>query len=208
MTEHHFPQTLPDGAFVPVGDEALPDIPFDPVPRLRQRRNGWSEERQRGFIVALSRCGSVAAAARHVGMTPRSAWRLCDAAGAASFVAAWDRAIDIGLAQLRSTSLRRALDGDYVPVYRRGKLVRVEHRHADRLAIALLCGRRTADDLRVTALSRREHRIDLAGLDAARAAHKARLAEAEAAFRAEVDRLLDDMRERVRRRHEPRVTLL
>ena len=29
-----------------------PEIPFAPVPRLRRRRNGWSEERQRAFIFA------------------------------------------------------------------------------------------------------------------------------------------------------------
>jgi len=36
MTEHHFPKTLPDGALDRAAGEALPDIPFDPVPRLRQ----------------------------------------------------------------------------------------------------------------------------------------------------------------------------
>lgn len=35
-------------------------IPFAPVPRPRARRRGWSEGRQRAFIFALSRCGSVA----------------------------------------------------------------------------------------------------------------------------------------------------
>lgn len=207
MIQHDFPDTLPEGA-LDRGADALPDIPFDAVPRLRQRRNGWSEERQRGFIIALVRCGSVAAAARSVGMTPRSAYRLCDAEGADTFVAAWDQALSIGIDRLRCHSLERSIDGDYVPIYRRGRLVRVEHRHADRLAIALLSGRRTSDEMRVTALSRREHRIDLRGLDAARAEHATKLAEAEAALRIEVDRLLGEMRERVRRRHEPRITRL
>ena len=190
VTDHHFPKTLPDGALDRAGD-ALPDIPFDPVPRLRQRRNGWSEERQRAFIAALTRCGSVAAAARAVGMTARSAYRLCDAAGADSFVAAWDQAIDIGISHLRADSLHRALEGGFVPVYRRGKLVRVEHRRNDKLAIALLGGQRASSDaLRRSALSRREHRLDLFALDQARAEHKRQLAAADAAFRAEVDRLI------------------
>ena len=51
-------------------------IAFTPVPRQRKRRAGWSPERQRLFLFALSRCGSVARAARSVGMTPRSAYRL------------------------------------------------------------------------------------------------------------------------------------
>jgi hypothetical protein len=72
-------------------------IAFDPVPRQRARRRGWSEARQRGFIFALSRCASVRAAARAVGMSPRSAYALVEAPGADSFAAAWDRAIDEGL---------------------------------------------------------------------------------------------------------------
>ena len=143
-------------------------------------------------MAALTRCGSVAAAARAVGMTPRSAYRLCDAEGADTFVRAWDQALDIGLTQLRCNSLLRAMEGDFVPVYRRGKLVRVEHRRVDRLAIAVLAGRDHAtDDMRRTALARREHRLDLRALDAARAERAEKLAEAEAAFRAEVDRLLE-----------------
>ncbi len=191
MTEHIFPKILPEGALNRAGDADLPVIPFDPVPRQRVRRGGWSEERQRAFIAALTRCGSVAAAAREVGIAPRSAYRLCDAPGADSFVAAWDQALAIGIDQLRTDSLRRALDGGFVPVYRRGKLVRVEHRRNDRLAIAILGGQRaSSDDLRRSALSRREHRLDLFALDAARAEHKRQIEEAEAAFRAEVDRLI------------------
>ncbi|MBA3527665.1 MAG: hypothetical protein H0T82_12230, partial [Sphingomonas sp.] len=50
-------------------------IDFDPVPRLRKRRNGWTPETQAAFIEALSLCGCVARSARAVGMTPRSAYR-------------------------------------------------------------------------------------------------------------------------------------
>ena len=90
-----------------------------------------------------------------------------------------------------ATSLRRALEGGFVPVYRRGKLVRVEHRRNDRLALGLLGRQRaSADHLRRSALSRREHRLDLFALDAARAEHKRAIAEAEDALRAEIDRLI------------------
>ncbi len=207
MTSHQFPNILPEGALDRVGDAVLPVIPFDPVPRQRARRNGWSEERQRAFIATLATCGSVAAAARSVGLTARSAYRLCDAPGADSFVAAWDQAIDIGMSQLRADSLQRALEGGFVPVYRRGKLVRVEHRRNDKLAIALLGGQRaSSDDLRRSALSRREHRLDLFALDAARAEHKRQIEEAEAAFRIEVDRLIEGVCVRVG--FEPRIRQL
>jgi hypothetical protein len=186
-----FPLELPEHALGGASDDT-PDIPFTPVERLRRRRNGWSADRQRAFIACLARCGSVAAAARSVGMTARSAYRLCDAPDAESFVRAWDAAMDMGISQLRTDSLQRALEGGFVPVYRRGELVRVEHRRNDKLAIALLGGQRaSSDDLRRSALSRREHRLDLFALDAARAEHKRQIEEAEAAFRAEVDRLIE-----------------
>ena len=205
---HDFPDTLPPGAIGGVAD-AIPEIPFDPVPRLRRRRKGWSEERQRDFIRALSKCASVAAAARSVGMTPRSAYRLADAPGADSFVEAWDIAIDLGMTHMRFDGLDRSLNGSFVPVYRRGKLVQVEHRRNDRLAIAILGGRQTtADDLRRSAMSRREHRMDLAELDAAREINKAAHKAADDALRAEVDRLVGRIEENRARRYGPRITRL
>lgn len=210
MRKPEFPATLPaDARFdelrptlpanaPPAPHDNAPDpdtptpIPFTPVPRQRTRRHGWSEERQRAFIVALARCGSVSAAAKHVGMTPRSAYRLLDAPGADGFAKAWDAAVDEGIERLRGGALERALHGGFVPIYRRGKLVRVEHRHNDRLAIAMLSGRPTeVETYRRTALSRIEHRRDLAELDAAREARHRRHAEAEQDFQDEVDAIVE-----------------
>ncbi len=137
-------------------------ILFTPVPRLRKRRNGWTPETQRAFIEALSECGCVAAAARSVGMTPRSAYRLLDAEGADSFAEAWDQAIARGFERLRGEAMGRALHGAWVPVLRRGRMVRMEKRVNDKLAIALLSGRRaTIAESRERASSRRRHRMKL-----------------------------------------------
>lgn len=65
---------------------------FRPVP-LRARTDGWSEVRQCEFLCALYATGSVAAAARAVGMSLRGAYRLRERAGAESFAAAWDRVL-------------------------------------------------------------------------------------------------------------------
>ena len=115
-------------------------IAFTPVPRQRARRNGWSPERQKLFLFALSRCGSVARSARAAGKSPRSAYQLLHAPGADSFAQAWDEAIEEGIERVRADALQRALGGAFVPVFRRGRLVRVEHRRCDRLAVALLSG--------------------------------------------------------------------
>jgi hypothetical protein len=65
---------------------------FRPVP-LRARADGWSEARQCGFLAALYLTGSVAAAARSVGMTRASAYWLRNRAGAESFADAWDHVL-------------------------------------------------------------------------------------------------------------------
>ena len=62
---------------------------FTPVP-LRYRRDGWTPGRQADFLGHLAEAGSVAAAARHVGRSRESAYRLRDKPGAGSFAAAWD----------------------------------------------------------------------------------------------------------------------
>ncbi|HWT29433.1 MAG TPA: hypothetical protein VEB68_02275 [Croceibacterium sp.] len=63
--------------------------PFLPVP-LRARADGWTPERQARFIGFLAETGSVAAAARRVGMSRESAHRLRRRPHAASFAHAWE----------------------------------------------------------------------------------------------------------------------
>jgi len=104
--------------------------PFLPVP-LRARADGWTPERQARFIGLLAETGSVAEAARRVGMTRESAWRLRRRPGAASFARAWDAVVairrgealpqrKITLAELRA----HAFDGPYVIHMRRRRFVR------------------------------------------------------------------------------------
>ena len=153
----------PDPAITGLVEVTDGPIDFTPVPRLRKRRNGWTPEAQRAFIDALSRCGCISRAARAVGKTPKSAYRLLEAEGAESFAEAWDQAIARGIDALRWDALDRSLHGAWVPVVRRGKIVSFEHRRSDRLAIALLSGRKAAvADNRERASSRRKYRMKLA----------------------------------------------
>jgi hypothetical protein len=175
-------------------------IAFSPVPRQRRRRTGWSPERQSLFIFALSRCGSVARAARSVGMSARSAYQLLDAPGGGDFARAWDEAIDLGLERVRADALQSALGGVFVPVFRKGRLVRVEHRRSERLAIALLSGRdRGIDAYRRSALTRRQHREDLRALDAVRDRH----GEGSPQVWAEQQRIVDAMEARLAAAPDP-----
>lgn len=61
---------------------------FTPVP-VRARHDGWTAARQRGFVAGLREGRSVEAAARAVGLSGRSAYRLCERPGSASFRKAW-----------------------------------------------------------------------------------------------------------------------
>jgi len=209
-----FPARLPAGirldALVPsasgAGDE--PEIAFTPVPRIRNRRNGWTEARQRGFIAALARCGSVKAAAAHVGLSARTAYRLLDAENADSFAAAWDQALDIGRARVQADALERAMNGSFVPVYRRGRLVRVEYRRCDKLAVALVSGRDHPSLAHGGAASRRAHRADLAAADAAKREAERQRDELRAHYDSDLQEMIRRGEEALKAARQPRARTL
>ena len=68
---------------------------FTPVP-VRARADGWTAERQRGFVRALGAGASVGDAAARVGMSRRSAYRLHDRPHARSLRRAWRIAQEMG----------------------------------------------------------------------------------------------------------------
>ena len=59
----------------------------------RVRRDGWTPERQLGFLEALARTRSVIKAAAIMGMSRESAYRLRDRREGALFAALWDRVL-------------------------------------------------------------------------------------------------------------------
>lgn len=183
--------------------DGLPVIDFDPVPQLRKRRIGWDERRQRAFVALLSHTPSIGFAARKVGLSPQSYYRLIEKPGAESFAKAVDLAIDHGLMQLRLDSTRRGLEGeDEVPVFRRGRHVRTELRRNDRLAMAVLRqASADSDRLRHAAQLRWRGKQEQAALDAALAAERA----AEAARAANYAAALEEF---AKARPEPRMPLV
>lgn len=73
-------------------------LEFAPVPRKKQRVDGWSAEKQRAFIAALSATGSKRRAAQAVGMAPYGVDQLLNGEGKEEFAAAFDKAMLIAKA--------------------------------------------------------------------------------------------------------------
>jgi hypothetical protein len=112
-------------------------LAFDPVPSRTNRHDGWTPEKQRAFIQALSRIGVLTMAARSVGMSAKSAYALLKRAGEeSSFARAWREALVQGRTNVRYTSIGRALDGELVPYFYGGLQRGYRRVFNDRLLIA------------------------------------------------------------------------
>jgi len=68
-------------------------LDFEPVVHRQPRADGWTAERQRGFIAGLAETGCQEDAAHRVGMTARGAYSLRKQIGAEGFKAAWAAAV-------------------------------------------------------------------------------------------------------------------
>lgn len=128
---------LPPRLLAILDDMPLEELAFTPV-AVRARRDGWTKAAQQGFIVRLALGGCVSLAARAVGKTRKSAYRLRERPDAESFAAAWDTAVGWGRDRTLDVALERSLCGEEVPVMRAGRCVGVRHRYDNRLTMAVL----------------------------------------------------------------------
>lgn len=111
--------------------------PFTPVPvPVRARRDGWTPARQAAFIAALRDTLTVTAAARVVGMSWQSAYRLRARPDAGGFAAAWDAAL--AGPDLAGPFTGRAMGGIATPITYRGRRIGERRRYDNRLARYLL----------------------------------------------------------------------
>jgi hypothetical protein len=105
----------------------LPDfLDFTPVP-VRAQRNSWAPRLQRLFVLSLARGAGPGEAARRLGRSRQSAYRLRSRPGGESFAAAWDRAAAFSLSA-RSAAADRVpglygLETILVPRFYRGRLI-------------------------------------------------------------------------------------
>jgi len=129
----------------PTEDGAPPSDGYDPaeyrwVPvRRRPRTDGWTEEKQRRFIEVLADTGLVSAAAKAVGMSRETAYRLKRSAHGAAFARAWDAARHHAGGLVEDITFERAFEGVEHNVYdENGEVVCAKRVYNDRLLMFLL----------------------------------------------------------------------
>ncbi len=102
---------------------------------------GWGAACQREFIEALADLGSVRAACRQMGVGEYGIYALRRHPQAASFRAAWEAALDIGIRRIEDVAMDRALHGVEEPVYHAGAIVGTRRVYNDRLLMFMLRNR-------------------------------------------------------------------
>ena len=115
-----------------------PQIPdFEPAP-TRKRHAGWTAERQRKFIEQVALTGNVGEACALVGLSSSSFYRLCQKAGADSFVRAWNAARMLASTRGSAIAWDRAVNGRVERFYKDGELVMERRVPSDYLLTWLL----------------------------------------------------------------------
>lgn len=110
-------------------------VPVRRVPRA----DGWTEEKQRRFIEVLADTGLVSLAAKEVGMTRMSAYRLRRAPYAGAFARAWDVARERAGTLIEDIAFERAIEGVEEDKYNaNGELADSRRVYNDRLLTFLL----------------------------------------------------------------------
>ncbi len=128
----------PDCGFAPPEDYDPAAYRWVPV-RRQPRYDGWTEEKQRRFIEVLADTGLVALAAKEVGMSRTSAYRLRRAPYAGAFARAWEVARERAGSLIEDIAFERAIEGVEQNVYDGyGDLARSTTVHSDRLLTFLL----------------------------------------------------------------------
>lgn len=112
--------------------------PKVPAPARPPRHNEWTRAKMVAFLRELAASQCVHQAARSVGMSRQSAYKLRNRLAGTPFALAWEVALEAGLQQLAHALLDRALNGEEKPHYYHGVLVGTSRRYDNRLGAWLL----------------------------------------------------------------------
>lgn len=111
---------------------------MSPAQTVLPHPDRWTAPKMAAFLRQLSATHSVAAAARSVGMSRQSAYRLRSRLKGRAFDLAWDVAFQHSYDNLAHAALERAINGVEVPVFHKGEQVGSYRRFDERLTVALL----------------------------------------------------------------------
>lgn len=126
----------------PAPDDPL--LSFAPVPHSRPRSNSITAPLHRAFIAELAATGIITQAARHIGKSLEALYKLRHRPGAEEFAAAWEAAVDMGVARLEKCALARAIEGKERPLVARGEIIGTWRRHNEALTMFMLGQRRSS----------------------------------------------------------------
>ena len=101
----------------------------------KTNQNAWSRAKMAAFLRELAASQSVAGAARSVGMSRQSAYRLKNRLASTPFALGWEVALEAGFSQLAHAMMDRAINGVEVPHYYQGELIGTSRSYDERLAI-------------------------------------------------------------------------
>ncbi|QCB41899.1 hypothetical protein E5673_06410 [Sphingomonas sp. PAMC26645] len=120
-------------------DQGVDVPPIDPFTRQnRQRIDGWSPERQRGFLERIAEGATVDEATASVGLSPRAAYSLRRRAAGAAFALGWDAAKLVARPIVAEALFCRAMVGQIERLTKPDGDVIERHRFDNRLAMSLL----------------------------------------------------------------------
>ncbi|HUQ13527.1 MAG TPA: hypothetical protein VM055_04550 [Novosphingobium sp.] len=117
------------------GSPAPPALPFVAV------EDRWNKPKMAEFLRMLGATQCVASAARAVGMSWQSAYKLRNRLKGEPFDIAWEAAFQHGYDALHQAALERALHGVEVPVYFNGEQIGTRRHFDERLTIWFLARR-------------------------------------------------------------------
>lgn len=174
----------------PEADDPL--LGFAPYLHPRPRRNSITPAKQRAFIATLAATGIVTQAARGIGVSLEALYKLRRLAGAEGFAAAWEAALDHGMARLEDCALALAIEGEEVPIVSGGAMLGWYKKHNFGFIRFLLAQRRPArfGEREAFAALRPGHPV----YDRLRAEWLREEYGDEAQIYAEIDAMLDRMR--------------
>lgn len=116
-----------------------PPAAASPMPRPTVARGDrWSKPKMAEFLRQLAATHSVTAAAKAVGMSRRSAYKLRARLKGQPFDIAWEAAFRHGYDELAHAALELALEGEEVPHYYQGELKATHRKRSPQLMIQLL----------------------------------------------------------------------